>query len=134
MRFLGLAVLVAIIATMRAGAGGGSPASAGPSIDRTAQMQSFLAEASEAAAEYSRTHLGHYLQMRAGQLVKGGLEIPAGVSVVLQTGHDGYCLKATDSALAAQDDWKVGTASFVELTIGEEIEVSDSDGCPKLKY
>lgn len=133
MRFFGVLVLVAVIATVRVGTRGAT-ATAGPSIDRAAQMSDFLAAASGAAEEYSRTHLGHYLQMRARHLVKGGLEIPAGVSFVLQTGHDGYCLQATDSALGADDAWKIGTASFVEQTIGEEIVVSDSDRCPKLRY
>lgn len=134
LRLVGAAALVGIIATASAGASGASRPAAEEGLDRAQQMSAFLAEAGEVSTEYARTHLGHYLQMRAKHLIKGGLDIPAGVSFTLRTAHNGYCLTATDSVLPPDSPWQVATVYFKEETLAGTLEVSDNDQCPKLKY
>ena len=132
LRILAAAVLVGVVASAGVGTSGAEPAR--ETLDRAKQMESFLDHAGAEAQEYARTHLGHYLQMRAKHLTKAGLEIPAGVSFVLQTGHNGYCLKATDTELSSDNPWQTATVAFIEKTFGEAVEVSDKDRCPKLRY
>lgn len=132
LRVLAAAVLVGMVASACVGTSGAEPA--GATLDRAKQMESFLEDAGATSEEYARTHLGHYLQMRAKHLTKDGLEIPAGISFVLQTGHNGYCLKATDSELPSGDPWQTATVGFIEKTLGEAVEISDKDRCPKLRY
>ena len=121
-----LALTLAAVATSALGACAGSQAALDPSsagVNSAGEMQTFLDEAGSAAASYGRKHLGHYLELDQKALEKQGLAIPDGIALKMTTEHDGYCIRAHDSGLAASNPWSTATVSS---GVGG---VSDSDSC-----
>ena len=109
-----LPLMLAAIATAALGACAGSqasPSESAESIDTATEMQDFLSETRDTAADYGQKHLGHYLDLTQKALEKRGLEIPKSVDLKLTTDHKGYCIRADNSGLDSSDPWSAATVS-----------------------
>jgi hypothetical protein len=73
--------------------------------------QSVLARAEEAAVQYGRTHLGHFLDLRLSDLEDLGLQARSSFDFDLRTDHSSFCIRVTNNELPSVHPWHVGTVT-----------------------
>lgn len=94
-------------------------------IDGTKQevraTKALLIEAGDAARDYGRDHLGHYLDLRVSDVA---VAVPEDASMNLWSGHTGYCITLTNRSLPSIHPWRMSS-------IGDGGGPSEADRCKR---